>query len=202
MNRTILRVTATGVLILLVAACGGGSGSADEDMAADGDIAAPMTSVTPDEADPNAPEDAGAIIYEEEVPIPGTTLNACQVVTPMDVKSAFLATADVADGTFEANPTVLSPGRSECTYEGEFGRLIVQLTPEDGANLYDAAYGAYDGLEFIPGLGDGAFWSDKNHRGFVWQDRVTVMFTVFPASSDLTGMELTESLGAMMLEKL
>ena len=201
MNRTILSLTATGALILLVAACGG-SGSANTDTSMDRDVAAPMTSVTPDEADPNAPEDAGAIIYEEEVPVPGTTLTACEVVTPMDVKTAFLAAADVAAGTFEASPTVLSPGRTECTYEGEFGRLIVELTPEDGANLYDAAYGAYDGLEAIPGLGDGAFWSDKNHRGFVWQDRVTVMFTVFPAGSELTGMELTESLGSLMLEKL
>ena len=98
-------------------------------------------------------------------------------------------------------PTVLSPGRNECTYEGAFGRLLVEVTPEDGANLYDAAYGAYDGLEAITGLGDGAFWSDKNHRGFVWQGRVTAMFTIF-ASGDLTGVELTRTLGEALVGKL
>jgi hypothetical protein len=134
------------------------------------------------------------------VPVPGTDLNACEIVTPDDVKSAFLATAEVAPGEFEADPTTLSPNHSECTYQGDFGRVIVSLTPEDGANLYDAAYGAYDGLEPITGLGDGAFWSDENHRGFVWKDRVAVMFTIF--SGEPGGLEVTKSLGAAMLAKL
>ena len=141
-------------------------------------------------------------MYEEEVPVPGTTLNACEIVTPQDVKTAFAATTDVADGTFEADPTVLSPGHSECTYAGDFGRLIVALTPEDGANLYDAAYGAYKNLEVIPGVGDGAFWSQKERRGFVWQDRVAVMFTIQPSSGDVTGLEVTQVLGQLMLGKL
>ena len=198
----ILRLTATGLLVLVVAACGGSS-TPDPDAAASGAIAAPLASTAAEgQADPNDPEAVGAIVYEEEVPVPGTALNACEIVTPQDVKTAFAAKADVADGIFEADPTVLSPGHSECTYEGDFGRLIVALTPEDGANLYDAAYGAYKSLEVIPGVGDGAFWSQKERRGFVWQDRVAAMFTIQPSSGDVTGLQVTEVLGQLMLGKL
>ena len=193
----LLRWTATGLLVLAVAACGGGSAAAE-----DADPVAQASSTGSDEVAANEPEDAGAVIYEEEVPVPGTTLGACEIVTADDVKAAFQATAEVDPGEFEADPTTLSPNHSECTYQGDFGRLIVSLTPEDGANLYDAAYGAYDGLEPITGLGDGAFWSDENSRGFVWQDRVTAMFTIFPGTTDLGGLEITKALGAAMIAKL
>lgn len=197
---TLLLRAATGLLVLGVAACGGGN-------AADADAPEATTAVVvADDAaatvDPNDPADVGAAIYEDENPEPGTTLNACEVVTAADVQAAVKAEAPVAAGMFEADPTVLSPNHSECTYEGEYGRLIVALTPEDGANLYDAAYGAYDGLTVIPGLGDGAFWSDKNHRGFVWQDKVAVMFTIFPNGGEFDPMDMTKTLGAAMLAKL
>jgi hypothetical protein len=195
---TMRGLVAAGFLALAVAACGG-SAPADE-TEADRPVAA--ETAVDDEVAANEPEGAGAIIYDEEVPVPGTTLGACELITPDDVGLAFGATSPIAEGVFEASPTVLSPGRSECRYEGAFGRLIVEVTPEDGANLYDAAYGAYDGLEPITGLGDGAFWSDKNHRGFVWQDRVTTMFTIFPSDSSLTGVQLTEILGEAMIAKL
>jgi hypothetical protein len=201
MTTKILRLTASGLLVLVVAACGGGSAGTDDE--SDGAIAQPVASTAAETAaDPNDPEAVGAIVYEEEVPVPGTTLDACEIVTADDVKAAFMVDGTVAAGTFEADPSVLSPGHSECTYQGDFGRLIVALTPEDGANLYDAAYGAYDGLEVITGLGDGAFWSAENRRGFVWQDRVTAMFTIQPSDGEMTGLELTETLGQMMLGKL
>jgi hypothetical protein len=203
-TKDLLRLGATGLLVLTVAACGGGaSGDAD---GSDVDTTRPEATTAVDgtigdAVDPNEPEDVGAIVYEEDVPVPGTTLNACELITTDDVKAAFAAEGMVATGALEMAPTVLSPGRNECTYEGAFGRLLVEVTPEDGANLYDAAYGAYDGLEAITGLGDGAFWSDKNHRGFVWQGRVTAMFTIF-ASGDLTGVELTRTLGEALVGKL
>ena len=205
-SKDLLRLGATGLVVLTVAAYGGSAMSDTE--SAGGDAIGPeattvVTEGTPGEAvDPNEPEDVGAIIYEEAVPVPGTTLNACQLITSDDVQVAFAAAEAVPAGALESAPTVLSPGRNECTYEGAFGRLLVEVTPEDGANLYDAAYGAYDGLEAITGIGDGAFWSDKNHRGFVWQGRVTAVFTIFAADGDLTGAELTRTLGEALVGKL
>ena len=197
------RLGAIGLLVLAVAACGGSAPNDGDDAGADA-IGPEATAVVGDRTavDPNEPEDAGAIIYEEEVPVPGTTLTACELITSADVQAAFATDAAVPAGTLEVSPTVLSPGRNECRYEGDFGRLLVDVTPEDGANLYDAAYGAYDGLEAITGLGDGAFWSEGNHRGLVWQDRVTAMFTIFAADGDLTGTDLTRTLGEALVGKL
>jgi hypothetical protein len=200
---TLIRRAALGLLAFSLVACGGSSPS---DAAGDAAVDAPAgmaTSAAADPAaDPNDPAGVGAIVHEEEVPVPGTTLGACEIITTADIKAAFGFSGTVADGVFEASPTVLSPGHTECAYEGDFGRVLVSLTPEDGANLYDAAYGAYDGLEVIPGLGDGAFWAADTNRGFVWQDRVTAMISVYAADGDVEEIELVTSLGQALIAKL
>ena len=199
--RILARGTALGLLAIALVACGGGS-SGDAEPPVDVETTTAATAPDGAVADPNEPADAGAVIYEEEVPVPGTTLGACEIVTPDDIRVALGLDAAVPAGTFEASPTVLSPGHSDCTYEGDYGRVLVSLTPEDGANLYDAAYGAYDGLEFIPGLGDGAFWSADTNRGFIWQDRVAVMLSVYPVERDAAGADLIKALGTAVIEKL
>jgi hypothetical protein len=199
--RSISRGAALGLLALSLVACGGGA-ARDADDELDAGAPAPTTAAEAPNADPNDPDSVGAIIYEEDVPVPGTTLSACQIVTGSDLQTALGLDVPVAEGALEADPTVLSPGHSECRYEGDFGRVIVDLTPEDGANLYDAAYSAYDGLAFVDGVGDGAFWSDKTDRAFVWQDRVTVMLTLKLNDAELTGPDLTEVLGQAMVAKL
>lgn len=196
--RILARSAALGLLTISLIACGGGANSdADAALAADTIATAPAAV-----ADPNEPADAGAIIYEEAVPVPGTTLDACQIVTADDIRAALGLEAPVAAGSLDVDPTTLSPGHSECAYEGEYGRVKVSLTPEDGANLYDAAYGAYDGLEVIPGLGDGAFWSADTNRGFIWQDRVAVMLTVYPVERDAADADLIKALGTAVIGKL
>jgi hypothetical protein len=196
--RTIIRLTATGFLVLALAACGGGGATTD-----DTDTTSPASQAAEAEVvDPNEPEDAGAVVYEEEVPVPGTDLTACEIITPEDVQAAFGFDGTVAPGAFEADPTVLSPGHTSCTYEGDFGRLSVSLTPEDGANLYDAAYGAYDDLQVIPGVGDGAFWSADTKRAFVWQDKVAVMVQVGISGDAVTGLEVATALSEAVIAKL
>jgi hypothetical protein len=187
------RSALAGLLVLAVAACGGGAATADETVEI---TSAPeATSAIVDTAD------VGAIVYEEADPEPGTTLNACQIIDAEDVQAAFGLEEAVADGTFEADPTVLSPNHSECRYEGDFGRLIISLTPEDGANLYDAAHGAYDDLQEL-GLGDGSFYSDDTNRAFVWQERVAAMLSIHPVGSSLDSVAIAESLAEAMLAKL
>lgn len=195
--RTILRLTATGFLVLALAACGGGTATNT-----DSDPETAPATAEPAAADPDDPEDVGAVVYEEEVPVPGTDLDACEIITADDVKSAFAFDGDVDPGVVEADPTVLSPGHTECTYEGDFGRLIVSLTPEDGANLYDAAYGAYDDLQVIEGIGDGAFWSADTKRAFVWQEKVTAMIQIGISGDEVTGMEVASALSEAVVAKL
>jgi hypothetical protein len=186
-NRS-LRLILAGGLVALVAACGGGASAQGPDSGSD---AKPATAdATPRPTD---------VPMAEENAAPGTKLNACEIVTADEIASATGA-ADVADGKLEAAPTVLDEARTACTYEGEFGRIIVDLTPTDGANLYDAAIGAYDGAELYDGIGDGAFWSDKNNRAFFWKGSVNVMLTIFLNDADPSAT--AEELGTLAIGKV
>lgn len=192
-RRSIGALTALLLLSLALAACGGGTANpaTDASAAPAADTAAPVA--------PDASTATGGGI--DGTLTPGTTLNACEIVTSDDIKAATKATAVVATGTLELSPTVLSPARTECTYEGEFGGIIVELTPDDGENLYDAAEGAYKDAAVMPGIGDGAFNSDDNNRAFIWKDNVTVMLTMFVAEP-LTQVEVATDLGKAVVEKL
>ena len=113
-NRS-LRLILAGGLVALVAACGGGASAQGPDSGSD---AKPATAdATPRPTD---------VPMAEENAAPGTKLNACEIVTADEIASATGA-ADVADGKLEAAPTVLDEARTACTYEGEFGRIIVDL---------------------------------------------------------------------------
>ena len=73
--------------------------------------------------------------------------------------------------------------------------------PEDGANLYDAARGAYKDASDITGIGDGAFNSRLNHRAFIWQDRVNVMLTM-SLNGELEQLPIATELGKAIVAKL
>lgn len=169
---------------LLVAACGGGP--APTQTPGSEPTTAPTTAAT------EAPNGGGE-------PTPGTALNACQVITPADIE-AITETTDVAEGELKETPTSLSPGRTECTYAGDWGRVIVSLTPEDGANLYGAARGSYADASDITGPWDGAFNSQQNKRAFVWKGAVAAMFTLFPVG--MTQLELADGLANAVVAKL
>jgi hypothetical protein len=51
-------------------------------------------------------------------------------------------------------------------------------------------------------LGDGAFWSADTNRGFVWQDRVAAMISVYPADSGVEEIDLVTFLGESLIAKL
>jgi hypothetical protein len=141
--------------------------------------------------------DLGGVLDDKA---PGTTLDACGIVTATDVGAA-TKTTGVSAGTLKATPTSLSPGHSDCTYEGDFGRILVALTPEDGENLYDAARGSYKDASDITGTWDGAFNSEKNNRAFVWKGNVTVMFTMF-LNGDLQQLPVATELARQVVGKL
>ena len=187
---------AIGALLLIaaivLAACGGGSTATGTTTSA-----APATAAA-ESTTPDATAATGGGV--EGNLTPGTNLNACEIVTTDDVAAAFNLKFPVAEGTLKATPTILSRGHTECRYEGEYGGVIVALTPEDGANLYDAARGAYKDAADIAGIGDGAFNSDKNQRAFIWKNKVTVMLTMFVG--ELSQMQVATDLGNAIVEKL
>jgi hypothetical protein len=189
------RLGAMGVLLFAVVACGGATPERS-------DAPSPTPAVPTDGVSTTEPSGAGSTPAAGTVPEPGTMLDACEIVTAADVQAAFGAVDPVATGEFRHKPTNLSPGYSECTYAGGFGRIIIGLTPEDGANLYDAAHRSYKDIEPIDGIGDDAFWSATSKRGFVWQDRVAVMFTIYPNAGSPGGLEVTRTLGAAVIDKL
>jgi hypothetical protein len=169
MHRT-LRLAAGAMLAALVlVACG--TSAADEPTTSDGAdrsaAAAPSSAPESMAAEPAAPE-------------AGTDLTACEIVTAGEVEAAVgLDSGTVAEGELTESPTALSPGHTECDYEGDWGRIVVSLTPEDGANLFDAARGSYaDASDRDIAGADGAFWSEDQGRGFFWKGAVTAMFQV------------------------
>jgi hypothetical protein len=176
--------------LLVIAACGGSTPTSSPELSG---AASPA---------PSSGVDGGRPTVEPGAPEPGTTKNACELIAPSDVAAATgVDAAGISPGELKVSPTVLSPGHTECSYQGGFGRIIVALTPEDGANLYDAARGAYRDAVEIPGLGDGAFYSIDNDRSFVWQGPVTTMFTAF-LNGDLELESVTRELGTRMLANL
>ena len=170
--------------VLILAACGGSAASSVPDVPTDG----PRETLAAEE--PSAAPDA---------PVAGTDLNACEIVTPDEVAAAAgLNAADVTAGAVEESPTVLSPGRTECTYEWDGGGVIVELTPDDGENLYDAARAAYaDASDVSNHGGDGAFFSKENRRAFFWKGAVSVMLTLFLAEDEMRPFAEEIGKGAM-----
>ena len=75
---------------------------------------------------------------------------------------------------------MLSPGHTSCLYNSDtWGGVSIELTPEDGVNLYDAARDAYDDASDMVVVGsDGAFWSAETGRAFVSKGPVTAMLQI------------------------
>lgn len=177
----------------LLAACGGD---------------APADSEAPSTA---ASASAAASAAESSQPsfevTPGTELSACQLVTADDIATVLGELADdtveVAEGELTENPTTLDPFGTQCRYNGDWGGLLVSLTPADGANLYDAARGSYgDASDVeIPGA-DSAFWSEGQHRGFFWKGAVNVMLQFTHLTVDVDWGDATSGIGAAAIAKL
>jgi hypothetical protein len=176
-------------LTLALAACGGGS----------------ATRSAPDDSSDPGPSDEPAATQSAE-PTPGTALTACELLTPADIETALgLEPGTVAEGEHTETPTVLDAAENECRYQDEaWGGVIVRVTPTDGANLYDAARGAYaDASDLVIVGSDGAFWSDDTKRGFVWVDPVSAMIQIgFVSVESPEWGDIAEQLLTSIVEKV
>jgi hypothetical protein len=156
--RASARATSLIAVALLVAACGP-TGSQTR---------APATGSTATQA-------PGSTKAAEGEPTPGTALTSCELVAPADIEAALkLAAGTVAAGTLEQQPTSLDPAANECTYRGDWGGLIVHVTPTDGPNVFDALVKAYGDTSEAVDVADGGLWFEANDRGYFLKGVVMV----------------------------
>jgi hypothetical protein len=157
---------------------------------------APAASAAPSAA-PTAETDGGP-------PVAGTDLNACELVTPGDIAAALgIEPAEVLEGRLTETPNALSPGHTDCRYDGDWGGLSVSLTPDDGENLYDAARGAYDDASDREVAGaDGAFWSESTTRGFFWKGSVAVLLQFSHITADADWDAATTAIGQAAMDRV
>jgi hypothetical protein len=157
----------------------------------------PSSGGAPSQAPASASEAAGE-------PTLGTSLTACELVTPADVEAARgLDPGTVADGEHRETPTVLSPGSNECRYEGDaWGGLLVMVIPEDGVNTFDAVSSTSGDQREVVRTGDAAFWFPDSLRGYFLQGSVMVLlqFTFVVNGTDFK--EATISAGRAALARL
>jgi hypothetical protein len=189
MPRRFLLAPAAALLAIALVACAGSAATSSPSSGADASVA-PTTRAA-------SSADLGGVFDDKA---PGTDLDACAIVAATDVVTA-TKIEDVAAGKLEKKPTTLSPRRSTCTYEGNFGRILVELTPEDGENLYHAARDSYADASDIIGIGDAAFNSKRNNRAFVVKGNVSVMLTMF-LSGELEQLPVATELVASVVAKL
>jgi hypothetical protein len=189
-RRASLAIVPALAVSLLLAACGASAAPPASD-AAESD--APAASVAPSAA----PSESGA-------PQSGTDLDACELVTAADVEAALaLEAGTVAAGELTEDPTTLSPGHTSCRYSGDWGGLVVSLTPEDGANLFDASRGSYaDASDREVSGADGAFWSEDQGRGFFWKGAVAVMLQITHLTAGGDFGEATVAIGQAAMDRV
>jgi hypothetical protein len=139
-----------------------------------------------------------------QAPVAGTDLDACEIVTAADIETVLdLQAGSVAEGELLETPTSLSPGHTECRYGGDWGGIIVSLTPEDGANLYRAARGSYaDASDRQVAGADGAFWSANDKRGFFRKGAVTVRLQVTHVADGADREAVTVDLGQAAIDRI
>ena len=138
-------------------------------------------------------------------PTPGTTLTACELVSPADIEAALgLDAGSVGEGEPSDDATVLDPARNKCRYDDDWGGLVIDVTPTDGVNAFDAVADTFgDDAEELS-IGDGALWFADNNRGYFLNGSVMVLlqFTHLTDSDSAPRRDLTVALGEAALAKL
>jgi hypothetical protein len=179
--------------VALFAACGGSN--APQPSAQAPGTQAPAATPTAEETDEPI----------EGQPTPGTALTSCELVTPADIEAAVgLDAGTVDEGELDAGGTILDPAANDCTYDGEWGRLIVSVTPTDGVNVFDAVNDSFGDEAEDLGLGDGALWFEDDDRGYFLSGPVMLrlQFSFLTEGGFDSFRDPTVALGEAFLEKL
>jgi hypothetical protein len=136
---------------------------------------------------------------------PGTALSACELVAPQDIEAALSFEAGTVDaGELQENPSVLDPAANDCRYQGDWGGLVVAVTPTDGVNVFDAVDDSFgDDAEALD-IGDGALWFENNDRGYFLKGSVMVrlQFTHLTGGGLTSFRDPTIALGGATVAKI
>jgi hypothetical protein len=135
---------------------------------------------------------------------PGTSLTACELVAPADIEAALgLDAGTVAQGTLKPAPTTLDPVANECRYEGQdWGSLVVQATPTNGAKTYATVVKVYGDTGEALDVGDGGYWFESSDRGYFLKGSVMVIVQFVFIAGGTKFREPSISLGKALVAKV
>jgi hypothetical protein len=181
--RTSLLVVALIVVALIVAACASPGGSS------------PASNGGPSQAGTGN----GGNTSE-----PGTTLTACELVTPADIEAALdLDAGAAAEGRFVENPSEDHPYANQCSYlAGAWGSLTASVLPSSGAGYYESLVPQLGDRAEALDIGDGGLWVEDIERGYFLKGTVLVTISIIRIVEPTPFREPTIALGEAAVAKL
>ena len=111
---------------------------------------------------------------------PGTTLTACEIVTPADIEAALdLDPGGAAEGRLSENPSEDEPYASECSYLAQaWGGMVVQVLPSYGLDYYGTLGPDLGDRAEALDIGDGGLWVEDIERGYFLKGTVLVIVNI------------------------
>jgi hypothetical protein len=135
---------------------------------------------------------------------PGTTLTACEIVTPADIDAALdLDPGAAAEGRLSENPSEDEPYASECSYLAQaWGGLVVQVLPSFGLDYYGSLIPDLGDRAEALDIGDGGLWVGDIERGYFLKGSVLVIVNITRLVEPTPFREPTISLGEAAVARL
>ena len=135
---------------------------------------------------------------------PGTTLTACELVTPADIEAALDLDAGAAtEGRFTENPSEDHPNANGCSYLAQaWGGLVVSVLPSSGAGYYESLVPQLGDRAEALDIGDGGLWVEDIERGYFVKGSVLVTIDIVSIAERTPFREPTIALGEAAVAKL
>jgi hypothetical protein len=134
---------------------------------------------------------------------PGTSLTACQLVTPSDIEAALDLDPGTAAPGDAREVTSEDPAASECSYLAQsWGGLVVQVLPTIGATEFEAMVASSGDRAERVEVGDGGLWLEGIERGYFLKGRVLVIIQFTRLVDQVPLREPTIALGTSAVAKL
>jgi hypothetical protein len=136
---------------------------------------------------------------------PGTTLTACELVTPADIEAALdLDPGAATEGRLTENPSEDHPYANGCSYLAQaWGGLKVSVLPSSGGGYYyDSVVPELGDRAEALDIGDGGLWVEDIERGYFVKGSVLVTIDIVSIAVRTPFREPTIALGEAAVAKL
>jgi len=135
--------------------------------------------------------------------VPGTSLTACELVTPADIEAAL----DLEPGTAaEGDHNQLEgddPAANECSYLAQpWGGMVVIVSPTLGDQTYDETVAALGDRAEVLDIGDGGLWVEDIERGYFLKGTVLITISITRLADPVPFREPTIRLGEAAVDRL